>query len=273
MRALNRKQVVKDTLTQTSGAGGNSIPQPVHHENMKGGFVTRERFLLLVGLFVLELVVFFAATATPLSQATGESLRQSAGAICPHDAPPLQTTACIFSHNLFVALTEMIPGVGALVFLYSIFITGQAIQAIALPYGVPATFYGALLLVFPFTIVELSAYVLAVESGSMIIVASLRKRLRKEAEVFVIEIFGVAVMLLLAAAMETTTELSPGFSLALWLPLGLLIAWLAIALTRGLKKESIPSPPTPFVTPLTTASIVGTTPVEPVKGPLAKQSL
>jgi hypothetical protein len=243
-----------------SGAEGNAVQQPVHHKNMGGGFITRERLLLLAGLFVLELVVFFAATAIPINQATGQSLRQSAGTICSHSAPPLQTTACIFSHNLFVALTEMIPGLGALVFLYSIFVTGQAIQALVLPYGVPAAFYGLLLFVFPFTIVELSAYVLAVESGSMLIVAWLRKRLRTEAEVFVIEIVGVALMLLLAAAMETTTELSPGLSLALWLPLGLLIAWLVTALTRGLKMGSPPSPPSPFVTPSTTASVVGTAP-------------
>jgi hypothetical protein len=245
---------------------GGGAQEPARLETAGGRFITRERILLLAGAFVLELFVFFAATVIPLSQATGETLRQSANSICPHNAPPLQTTVCIFSHNLFVALSEMIPGIGALVFVYSIFITGQAIQALASYYGVPAAFYGVLLFVFPFTIVELSAYVLAVGSGSMLIVAWWRKKVREEAEVFVIEIVGVALMLLLAAAMETTTDLSPGLSLMLWLPLGLLIAWLAVALRKGLAQGSPPPPPSPLVTPPIAGNDVETPPDETCGG-------
>lgn len=236
---------------------GGVVQEPAHREEAKSGFITRQRVLLLAGVLVLELVVFFAATIIPLSPATAESLRQLANSTFPHGALPLQTAAYIFSHNLLVALMETIPVVGAFVFLYSIFVTGEVVQAFALHYGMPAPLLGALLFVFPYTIVELSAYVLATVSGSMLVVAWRRKRLRTEMEVFVIEIVGVALMLLLAAAMETTTELSPGLSLMLWLPLGLLIAWLAVALSRGLKQESRP-PPSPFGLPPATGNGVKT---------------
>jgi hypothetical protein len=237
---------------------GGVVQEPAHREEAKSGFITRQRILLLAGVFVLELVVFFAATVIPLSPAKAEGLRQLANSTFPHGAPPLQTAADIFSHNLLVALMDMIPVVGAFVFLYSIFTTGQVLQAFALHYGIPAPLLGALLFVFPYTIVELSAYVLAVVSGSMLVVAWRRKRLRTETEVLVIEIVGVASMLLLAASMETMTELSPGLSLMLWLPLGLLIAWLAVALSRGLKQESPPPPPSPLGTPPVTGNGIKT---------------
>ena len=105
--------------------------------------------------------------------------------------------------------------------------TGQIFQAVALSQGAPGALYGLLLLFFPFIIVELSAYAVAVSSGVMAIVAWRRRRLRYETKVLVLEAGIVTTMLLVAAAMETTTIVNPTLGIALWIPTGLTIAALA----------------------------------------------
>lgn len=197
-------------------------------------FLDRGRLLLLLGVFVLELLLFFGAMVVPIDPSTQQRLQQAANSLqnSTSNQAPIAVLGLIFSNNVRVALAEMIPGAGALVFFISILNTGEVVQVLALSNGVPGVFYGVALFVFPFSIVELFAYALAVCSGSMLIIAWRRNRLRKEARVFVYELIGVVAILLVAAAMETITLLFPEIGLALWLPTGLLIAWLAITLRR-----------------------------------------
>jgi uncharacterized membrane protein SpoIIM required for sporulation len=200
---------------------------------------------VVAGVLVLEVAIIFAAIVIPINQSTAQGISQSVSGICPLGGPPLPIMRCLFSHNLLIALIETVPVLGAFLFFDSAFLTGQATQAIALSHAAPPTLYGALLFLFPHTIVELSAYALAVASGSMLIVAAGRKRLRKEARVFVFELVGIALILLLAAAIETATIETGALSLILWLPVCLLIAWLTIALRRTTRRTTAPSPPSP----------------------------
>jgi uncharacterized membrane protein SpoIIM required for sporulation len=197
--------------------------------------LSRGRILLIVGAFLMEMVIFFGAMVIPMDQATQQTLQQAANGIhnATSSSSPLVLVGNIFANNVRVALVEMIPAVGALVFFVSIFTTGQIIQVVAASNGLPGAFYGVALFVFPFSIVELSAYALAVGSGSMLIVAWRRRTLRREVRVFVLEILAVVGILLIAAAMETTSLIAPVFGLTLWFPLGLFIAWLAIKLRRN----------------------------------------
>ena len=210
--------------------------EPGRQEGEQVRLVERGRLLLLLGVFVLELLLFFGAMAVPVDPDTQQRLQQAANSLSNSTAnqTPAGILELIFSNNVRVALAEMIPGAGALVFFVSILNTGQVIQVLALSRGLPGVLFGMALFVFPFSIVELSAYALAVCSGSMLIIAWRRNRLRKEARVFVYEMVGVVLILLLAATMETITLLSPEAGLALWLPTGLLVAWLAIILRRSL---------------------------------------
>jgi len=184
---------------------------------------------------MMEMVIFFAAMVVPMDLATQQTLQQAANGIhnATSSSSPLVLVETIFSNNVRVALGEMIPARGAVLFFASIFTTGQIIQVIAISNGLPGVFYGLALFIFPFSIVELSAYAIAVGSGSMLVVAWRRKMLRSEARVFVLEVLAVVGTLLVAAAMETATLLEPTVGLALWFPLGLFIAWLAIILRRG----------------------------------------
>jgi hypothetical protein len=124
----------------------------------------------------------------------------------------------------------MIPGAGALVFVATMFTTGQILQVLTVTTGVPGVLLGLILFVFPYTIIELSAYALAVVSGSMLVVAWRRKTLRREVHAFLYEAIGVVLILLVAAAMETATVVSIPLGIALWLPTALVVVWLAIRL-------------------------------------------
>ena len=219
-----------------SEAGEAPLQGPETREGDSARFVDRGRLLLLLGVFVLELLLFFGATIVPIDPAARQQVQQAAKDLqnsAAHQAPTA-VLGTIFSNNVKVALAELIPGAGAVVFFITMVNTGQVVQVVGLSSGVPGALLGSLLFVFPFTIVELSAYALAVCSGTMLVIAWRRKRLRKEARVFVYEIVGVVLILLLAATMETITLLSYEIGVALWLPIGTLVAWMAILLRRTL---------------------------------------
>jgi putative effector of murein hydrolase LrgA (UPF0299 family) len=127
----------------------------------------------------------------------------------------------------------MIPAAGALLFGASIFVTGQVIQVLAISSHLPGPVFGLALFFFPFAIVELSAYAMAVASGTMLIVAWRRKKLMSELRVFLVEAVVVVMTVLIAAAMETVGIVNPVVSLALWLPTGLAIAALAVYVRGG----------------------------------------
>ena len=196
--------------------------------------LTRERALLMAGVLVMEMVIFFGAMVVPVSQSTQQALKDAAKHLqnATAGASPLDTLEVIFFNNVRLALAEMVPVLGAIVFFVSITTTGQVIQVVATSYGAPGPLVGGLLFVFPFTMVELSAYALAVGSGSMLLVAWRRRILHGEVKVFALEAVGVVLVLLAAAAMETAALISPSLGLALWLPTALLIGWLAVRLGR-----------------------------------------
>jgi len=217
-----------------SGSDEAPSQEPPVQPSIEKDLMSRGRPLLLLGIFILELGIFFGAMSMPIDQATQRTLQQAANSLqnATTDQPAAAMLGIIFSNNVKVALAEMIPAAGAVVFFVSIFNTGQVIQVLAMSRGVPGVFYGVALFIFPFSIVELFAYALAVCSGSMVLVAWRRKMLHREARVFVLEIAAVVLILLTAAVMETVTLLFPAVGLALWVPTGLFIAWLAVNFRR-----------------------------------------
>jgi Stage II sporulation protein M len=207
---------------------------PSGEKSALGYFLSRGRLILVAIAVGIELAIFFAGAVVPVDQATQQVLNQTANGLrnATTNAPALVTMRVIFSNNLRVALIEMIPGIGPVAFVASIFTTGQLLQVITMATGIPGILTALILFVFPYTIVELSAYGLAVVSGSMLIVAWRKKTLHREIRVFFYEAVGVVVILFVAAAMETATLQSLSVGIGLWLPLGLFVAWLAIKLRR-----------------------------------------
>jgi len=193
----------------------------------------RRRLLLFLGVLVLELVIFVAGLFTPLSsqaQNTLENATNNQFASVPTASAP-QLVSLIFTHNVVLALVELIPVVGAFFFLYSIYITGLVAQVLAASAGYPSLF-GMVLFLFPYSLVELSAYAIAAGAGVMLLVASVRKRLRRELRVLPLEIAAVVGVLLAAAVMETATRFYPVLGFALWIPTGAAIAGIIVISSR-----------------------------------------
>ena len=195
------------------------------------------RSLLFLFAFAIEIIIFFTAMAIPIGQAQQQALAKQANDLLNSTSTggPAHLFLGIFENNARVALLEMIPLAGTALFFFSIFTTGQVIQAIAVGNGLPGPVLGAALFFYPFAIVELSAYAVAVASGSLFVYSLVRKRARAEVRVFLAEGAVVLSSLFLAAAMETISIVAPAAGFALWLPT--LVAIVAgVFAARGLRE-------------------------------------
>ena len=209
-------------------AGGEeSIPRPRQSAVME--LLGRWRVVLVLEVLLVELTILFLATSVPIDVTTRQALQSEAKSLSRSTSglSPPDMFLFIFTHNVVVAFGEMVPVLGGFLWVISIYATGQVIQLVALSQGAPGLLYGFLILFFPFAIVELSAYAVAVTSGAMLIVAWRRRRLRAEAKVLVLEAGIVAALLLSAAAMETVTIVDPTLGLFLWMPTGTILTVLA----------------------------------------------
>lgn len=216
---------------------GAAQPEPQDEKTgVRRDLLSRGRLIVFGVLLAVEFGILFAALSWPMDQATQQSLLQQANNILggAKNPEPVALFTTIFTNNVRVALVEMIPVLGLLVFVISIFTTGQVIQVISLSEGLPGTLGGVILLVFPFALIELSAYVIAVGSGTLLLAGWGQKRLRREVKVFVLEALLVVAILVIAAAMETATIMLPVIGLALWLPTAFSIVWLVTLLRKSL---------------------------------------
>lgn len=212
-----------------------SAPAPTSTKSALDDLLDRRRLLLIFAILIIEVVVFAVGLLTPLPQSTQQILANETNNQFgfAKSATPPQLVVFIFAHNLPIALAEMVPVLGAVLFGLYIYGTGLAAQAIVVSAGHSAI-YGAILLFFPYSLVELSSYAIAVGAGVMLIVALVKERLRRELKVFGLEAIVIAVFLLLAATMETVTGISPIVGFALWLPTGLALAGVILAAGRRL---------------------------------------
>lgn len=225
-------------MAEPQPAEAPAPPAPPAPENERPRYFRewgpRDRILAFGIAFGIELTIFFGAMVIPMSAPQQQQLMNQANNLLgpAREQGPLQIFVSIFDNNVRVALIEMIPGIGAALFGASMYTTGQVIQALAISNNVPGPLYGLLVFFFPFAIVELSAYAIAVASGTLLIVAWRRSKLRQELGAFVLEVSVVVFALILAAAMETVGIVSPAEGLALWLPTAVGIFAVVMAL-RG----------------------------------------
>jgi hypothetical protein len=215
--------------------GQESSPEQQEEQSTASELLDRKRLILVLGVLLLEFGIFFVGLFTPVSGATRQLLANETGSQFGgvNSASTVQLVLFIFTHNLTIALLEMIPVAGALLFAISSYSTGLAAQALVVSQGYSAQL-GAVIFAFPYSLVELSAYAVAVVSGSMLLVAWRNRRLVRELKVFVVEGAVVATILLIAATMEATTvRVSLALGFALWLPTGLALgAIIVLALRR-----------------------------------------
>lgn len=202
------------------------VPVGAPEQDAVSEILSRQRLAFVVVALLVEAVLFFVGLFTPLSGPARQSLANQTSSQFGNltAGPPAQLVAYIFTHNLSIALPEMIPIAGALLFGISVYSTGLAAQALVASQGLPAQ-WGVVIFAFPYSLVELTAYAVAVVSGFALLAAWRKGRLRRELRVFVLEGVAVTCILLVAAAMEVATvRVSVALGLALWLPTGLALA-------------------------------------------------
>jgi len=217
-----------------SEESAHQVPIPWSRPSVVKELLGRQRLTLVLTVFLIELTIFFLAASVPLDAATQQLLQKEAKGLtrASSSSGPAAELVYIFTHNTVIAFGEMVPVVGSLLWAVSIYATGQIVQAVASSHGAPGALYGLFLLFFPFALVELAAYAVAVSSGVTLIIAWRQRRLRNEVKMLVLEGGVVATMLLAAAAMETVTITDPTLGITLWIPTGLTIAVLALISSR-----------------------------------------
>ncbi len=194
----------------------------------------RRRTAAYLVAFLVEIAIFFIAISYPVPSNRLPELQQEARNITSYaqTSGGFGLVGIIFGNNIRVALLEMIPVYGIIVFAGVMFETGQVLQVASYSTGVPGLIVGMALFLFPFAFVELFSYAIAVASGNMLVFSALRGRLRKEIRVYVLEAISVVLLLFLAASMETLTIMDWRIGLVLWLPVIMAIVWLAIYRSR-----------------------------------------
>lgn len=180
----------------------------------------KSRVLFIVIVLAVEVALFILSIVVPANA----SFRQQLVVEGQNSLPSLNVSVgslvgLIAANNLRVALLEMIPTLGFVLLPVSIFASGVIVQGFAISKAVPPPVVAFSYLLLPFTFVELSAYAIAFVSGTMIIVAWRKGRLHQEARVFLLELAAVAIVVTVAAAMETITIFYPIGGILLWLPL------------------------------------------------------
>ena len=210
------------------------VPETPPERSAASEVLSRRRLLLVLAVLLVEIGLFFVGLLIPLSDATRQTLINQTSSQFGEvqTGSTVQLVGFIFAHNLFIALAEMIPVAGALLFAVSVFSTGLAAQALVASQGLPAQ-WGAVIFAFPYALVELTAYAVALASGFMLLSAWRRGRLRRELKVFALEGAAVFVILFIAAAMEAATvKISFILGFALWLPTGLALAVIMVMAGR-----------------------------------------
>ncbi len=194
------------------------------------GLFRSPRVLLFLAILIIAIVLFLAAMSVPLDPAhqriflsAGRNITESVSA-----TNPLDTISFIYLNNVRIGLIEAVPFVGPLFFGYSIYTSGQILEAFAISTNVPPLLLGAVTFIFPHALIEFAGYAVAVTAGVMLIVSGIRRRMRKEIRVFAKELLAAGALLLAAAVIETLEIVSPLFGFALWLPIALLLIVLSL---------------------------------------------
>jgi uncharacterized membrane protein SpoIIM required for sporulation len=192
----------------------------------------RRGLILCVALFLIEVVLFFVIPALPFFP--GEQAlytNQSNQLSNQFQGASLYTQfSGIFVNNYRIALIEMVPGIGLLLFAFSLYATARVLQVISIGDGVsPLLVVLLLLLLFPHSWIELPAYAVATAEGIFLLVAVFRwlariggagKRVswRAEGVQLGINIVIVTVMLLVAALFESVEIQLGDWFWVTWIP-------------------------------------------------------
>ena len=225
--------------------------QERQRNNLLGERFGSRRVLLFLAVLLIELAIFFIAMAFPLDPTQqlslyteGQQLVQSV-----NGGGPIDMFYGIFLNNVRIALIDAIPFVGPVFLGYSIFYTGEVLQAFAVSSNppVPPLILGAVTFVFPHALIEFAGYAVAVTASVMLVWAGIKKRLRAEIRVYVQEVLIAGAILLVAAATETVEIVTSEtfLTLVLWVPIaiGIVVIWVWLRRVHTRQGQVAPTNP------------------------------
>jgi len=225
--------------------------QKRQRNNLLGERFGSRRVLLFLAVLLIELTIFFIAMAFPLDPTQqlslyteGQQLVQSV-----NGGGPIDMFYGIFLNNVRIALIEAIPFVGPVFLGYSIFYTGEVLQAFAVSSNppVPPLILGAVTFVFPHALIEFAGYAVAVTASVMLVWAGIKKRLRAEIRVYAQEVLIAGAILFVAAATETIEIVTSEtfLTLVLWVPIavGIVVIWVWLHRVQTRQGQVAPTNP------------------------------
>ena len=225
--------------------------QERQRNNLLGERFGSRRVLLFLAVLLIELTIFFMAMAFPLDPTQQQSLYTEGQQLVQsvNGGGPIDMFYGIFLNNVRIALIEAIPFVGPVFLGYSIFYTGEVLQAFAVSSNppVPPLILGAVTFVFPHALIEFAGYAVAVTASVMLVWAGIKKRLRTEIWVYVQEVLIAGAILLVAAATETVEIVTPEtfLTLVLWVPIaiGIVVIWVWLRRVHTRQGQVAPTNP------------------------------
>ena len=135
---------------------------------------THRGLIVIALIFLIEIVLFFAISALPFypgEQADYANQSKQIGAQVQGASLPTQFWG-IFSNNYGIAIRELVPGLGLVIFSVSIYATARILEVISVQDHVsPFVLVLVLLLLFPHSWLELPAYAVAAAESILIVYA------------------------------------------------------------------------------------------------------
>lgn len=167
--------------------------------------MTTKRIYMIIVFFILSIIITSFGTLTPLSIDQAQQINQEMENLMDtlSNIGILGKTTYIFGNNFMLCLSFFTPFIGPLIGIFVLYNTGVVIAAQSMSAGVSPTLTFMLLLIFPFAWMEFTAYSIAMTQSLWLTKWILKRQLRREIVDTCIMISVCAVMLLVAAFIET----------------------------------------------------------------------
>jgi len=165
------------------------------------------RTITIMAFFVFSVIITVAGILSPLSDeevnTLGRGLKETQNTV--KNLPPAQQVSFIFGNNFMISLAGFVPIVGPIFECYVLYSTGVVIAAYSTyeHFQISPLLLFALLFLWPFTWLEFLAYSTAMAESFWLTWQIVQRKGKREIKNACILISICAVMLLVAAIIET----------------------------------------------------------------------
>lgn len=165
-----------------------------------------KRILTMFLVLLLAFLITFIGTITPVTQEEAEARRREFEKF--ERIPDEFMFQLIFGNNFYLCLLMFLPFLGPILGFYVLHNTGQVIGAVAIAEGFnPATTF-ITIFIFPFAWMEYIAYSIAISQSFWLTLSIFRRKFKVELFKTCIFIVLCAIILILAALIESLLLLS-----------------------------------------------------------------